>query len=336
MTAPVVAGLRVVPVAGHDSMLLNLSGAHGPFFTRNIVIAHRLRRPHRRRRGARRRDDPPHPRGRPRAWSTGRSVGDYHAVLARVAAARSPTATPAGAAPQTFDLRTTVHAVTAARVGPARPARASTSGCRWPHCSATGSSATAVPVLGYLFFVGDRDRPICPTLAPSADAGATTGLRVRHEEALTPEAVVRLAEAAQARYGFSDFKLKGGVLPGDAGGQGRDRAGPSGSPTRGSRSTPTAAGCCADADPAVPRAARRARLRRGPVRRRGRLLRPRGDGRVQARHRAADRDQHDRHRLARSWATRSAPAPSTSRSPTRTSGRWPARCASRSSATRGA
>ena len=32
---------------------------------------------------------------------------------------------------------------------------------------------------------------------------------------MTPEAVVRLAEAAQERYGFSDFKLKGGVLPGD-------------------------------------------------------------------------------------------------------------------------
>ncbi|MEA7581078.1 hypothetical protein ONJ87_26580, partial [Salmonella enterica subsp. enterica serovar Anatum] len=24
--------------AGHDSMLMNLSGAHAPFFTRNIVI----------------------------------------------------------------------------------------------------------------------------------------------------------------------------------------------------------------------------------------------------------------------------------------------------------
>ena len=35
---PVVTAMRVVPVAGHDSMLLNLCGAHGPFFTRNIVI----------------------------------------------------------------------------------------------------------------------------------------------------------------------------------------------------------------------------------------------------------------------------------------------------------
>jgi glucarate dehydratase len=38
--------------------------------------------------------------------------------------------------------------------------------------------------------------------------------RLRHEAALTPEAVVRLAEAAHARYGFNDFKLKGGVFPG--------------------------------------------------------------------------------------------------------------------------
>ena len=31
--APVVTEMSVIPVAGHDSMLLNLSGAHGPFFT---------------------------------------------------------------------------------------------------------------------------------------------------------------------------------------------------------------------------------------------------------------------------------------------------------------
>ncbi|MFP5393319.1 MAG: glucarate dehydratase, partial [Gammaproteobacteria bacterium] len=30
--------MRVIPVAGRDSMLMNLSGAHGPYFTRNLVI----------------------------------------------------------------------------------------------------------------------------------------------------------------------------------------------------------------------------------------------------------------------------------------------------------
>src|SRR2546430_16973448 len=38
LDAPVVTELQVIPVAGHDSMLMNLSGAHGPCFTRNIVI----------------------------------------------------------------------------------------------------------------------------------------------------------------------------------------------------------------------------------------------------------------------------------------------------------
>ena len=38
MTAPVVTEMKVIPVAGHDSMLLNLCGAHAPIFTRNIVI----------------------------------------------------------------------------------------------------------------------------------------------------------------------------------------------------------------------------------------------------------------------------------------------------------
>src|ERR1051325_3505085 len=37
-STPKITELRVIPGAGRDSMLLNLSGAHGPFFTRNLVI----------------------------------------------------------------------------------------------------------------------------------------------------------------------------------------------------------------------------------------------------------------------------------------------------------
>src|SRR5437588_9388490 len=37
-SAPILTEMLVIPVAGRDSMLLNLSGAHGPFFTRNIVV----------------------------------------------------------------------------------------------------------------------------------------------------------------------------------------------------------------------------------------------------------------------------------------------------------
>lgn len=38
---------------------------------------------------------------------------------------------------------------------------------------------------------------------------------LRYQEALNSDAVMRLVEASQARYGFKDFKLKGGVLLGE-------------------------------------------------------------------------------------------------------------------------
>jgi glucarate dehydratase len=61
--------------------------------------------------------------------------------------------------------------------------------------------------------VGDRTKTGLPYLSDPHAGDAW--LRLRHEHALTTEAVVRLAEAAHARYGFRDFKLKGGVLAGD-------------------------------------------------------------------------------------------------------------------------
>jgi len=77
-----------------------------------------------------------------------------------------------------------------------------------------GRQREQVDVLGYLFYIGDRHKT---DLAYASEPGAEDAwCRLRHEEALTPEAVVRLAEAAHARYGFNDFKLKGGVLAGEA------------------------------------------------------------------------------------------------------------------------
>jgi glucarate dehydratase len=76
-----------------------------------------------------------------------------------------------------------------------------------------GQQRDAVEMLGYLFFVGDRTKTDLPYAGD--DLADDAWLRLRHEPALTPEAVVRLAEAAHARYGFNDFKLKGGVLRGE-------------------------------------------------------------------------------------------------------------------------
>ena len=67
-------------------------------------------------------------------------------------------------------------------------------------------------MLGYLFYLGDRTKTGLDYLS-DPDA-ADDWHRLRHEHALTPASIVALAEAAHARYGFSDFKLKGGVLAG--------------------------------------------------------------------------------------------------------------------------
>ncbi|MBN3821638.1 glucarate dehydratase, partial [Paraburkholderia sp. Se-20369] len=75
-----------------------------------------------------------------------------------------------------------------------------------------GQQRERVEMLGYLFYVGDRTQTALPYRDSSGATDAWT--RVRNEPALTPEGVVRLAEAAHKRYGFNDFKLKGGVFEG--------------------------------------------------------------------------------------------------------------------------
>ena len=115
---------------------------------------------------------------------------------------------------QTFDLRTTIHAVTADRVGAARPARASTSSVPVAALLGEGQQRDAVEMLGYLFYVGDKTKTDLP-YAERAARPTTTGSACATRRRMTPEAVVRLAEAAHARYGFNDFKLKGGVLRGE-------------------------------------------------------------------------------------------------------------------------
>ena len=204
-----IASVEVVPVAGRDSMLLNLSGAHGPFFTRNITILT---------------DSDGRtglgevPGGEPirqtieEAGSllAGQPVARYRSLL-RSVAARFADRDAAGRGGQTFDLRTTVHAVTALEAALLDLA-GQAQGVPVAELLGDGQQRAHVPMLGYLFYVGDPDRTDLPYVR-EADGDAWESLR--REEALTPEAVVRLAEAAQERYGFADFKLKGGVLPGE-------------------------------------------------------------------------------------------------------------------------
>ena len=209
-TTPVITEMTVYPVAGHDGMLLNLSGAHAPYFTRNLVILTDSEG---------RTGVGEVPGGEAirttledaRALIVGRSIGGYHAILGEM---RSTFAgrDAGGRGAQTFDLRITVHAVTAVE-----SALLDLLGQHLDVPVAAllgdGQQRQRVQALGYLFFVDDRNRTDLPyRSAADEPADADDWLRIRHDEALTPESVVALAEAAQARYGFQDFKLKGGVL----------------------------------------------------------------------------------------------------------------------------
>ena len=211
MSTPTIQSLQAIPVAGRDSMLLNLSGAHGPFFTRNLLIL---------------RDSAGHtgvgevPGGEKIRQTledaapllVGQPIGNHLQLLQQLQKAFADRDS-GGRGQQTFDLRTAVHAVTAVE-----SALLDLLGQHLQVPVAAllgeGQQRDRVEMLGYLFYVGDRRKTDLP-YAEEPDA-ADDWCRLRHEPALTPEAIVRLAEAARARYGFNDFKLKGGVLAGDA------------------------------------------------------------------------------------------------------------------------
>ena len=214
---PRITSLRAIPVAGRDGMLLNLSGAHAPFFTRNLLVLTD---------SAGRTGVGEVPGGEKirqtledaAALVVGQPVGNHLAVLQAVQKAFADRDS-GGRGLQTFDLRITIHALAAIESAmlDLLGQHLDLSVC---DLLGEGRQRDRVEMLGYLFFVGDRtktDLPYISTtdeLAKNPDADAWT--RLRHEAAMTPDAVVRLAEAARERYGFNDFKLKGGVLSGDA------------------------------------------------------------------------------------------------------------------------
>ena len=264
-----------IPVAGRDCMELNLSGAHAPYFTRNVLVledsegrtglgevpgGEKITADPARRRAARRRRQ---------------RVGDYNARPARDRAAlrRPRRRRPRRRRPSTCAPPST-RSPPSSR--PCSTCSASTSDVPVAALLGDGQQRDAVRMLGYLFYVGDRHRTDLDYVArrrtrPSTGTGSATRRRSpRRRSSGRPR-------PPSDRYGFRDFKLKGGVLAGDGGGRGRHRAqGPL--PRRPDHPRPERRLVAARGGRAVPRPARRARLRRGPLRGRGRLLRP-GDPR---------------------------------------------------------
>ncbi|TXT37468.1 MAG: glucarate dehydratase [Comamonadaceae bacterium] len=209
-STPSITHMRVIPVAGHDSMLLNLSGAHGPFFTRNLVLLT---------------DSAGHtgvgevPGGEKirqtleaaQGLIVGQSLGHWNAILNHLRSAFADRDS-GGRGQQTFDLRVAIHAVTAVESA-LLDLLGQHLGVPVAALLGEGQQRASVAVLGYLFYVADRRLTDLPYRAEPNQPD--DWLRLRHEKAMDAAAVVKLAEAAYARYGFKDFKLKGGVLRGE-------------------------------------------------------------------------------------------------------------------------
>lgn len=207
---PIITEMRVIPVAGYDSMLLNLSGAHSPYFTRVVTIL----------------TDSSGNIGisevpcvgtvvqtleDAQSLVIGSPIGLYKNVMNKVSETFK-SRDVGGRGNQTFDQRSTIHVVTAIE--------AAMLDLLGKHLNVPvaqllgdGQQRDSVEMLGYLFYVGDRTKTDL-NYQNEADS-KIDWYRLRHEEALTPEAIVRLAEAARELYGFNDFKLKGGVLSAD-------------------------------------------------------------------------------------------------------------------------
>ncbi|WEE78077.1 glucarate dehydratase [Comamonas testosteroni] len=209
-TTPTITAIEVIPVAGRDGMLMNLSGAHAPYFTRNIVLVHDSA-------GHTGVGEVPGGEGIRQALEDskqvliGRSIGQHLQLLQELQKSLEGRDT-GGRGLQTFDLRIGVHAVTAIESA-LLDLMGQHLGVPVAALLGEGQQRDRVEMLGYLFFVGPSDKTGLDYVKPGEDKlGTDDWTQVRHMTAMTPETIVRQAEAAYARYGFNDFKLKGGVL----------------------------------------------------------------------------------------------------------------------------
>jgi glucarate dehydratase-related protein len=209
-SSPVITDMQVIPVAGHDSMLLNIGGAHGAYFTRNIVILKDSA-------GNTGVGEAP---GGEVIYQTlvdaipqvkGREVARMNTLVHEIHVGnQSSDFDSFGKGAWTFELR--VNAVAALEAA-LLDLMGKFLGVPVVELLGPGKQRDEVTVLGYLFYIGDREKTDLPYQA--GEGPGDDWYHLRHQKAMDSAAIVRLGEAAQERYGFKDFKLKGGVLPGE-------------------------------------------------------------------------------------------------------------------------
>ncbi len=205
--------MQVIPVAGHDSMLLSLSGAHAPFFTRNIVIL----------------TDSSGNTGVGEVHGgeaitksledtipliVGQNISMYRKIMKMLGDSHNAQAKNSEGLQNLSlaNLKDVVHAETAIECAMLD---------LWgqflglPVCELIGDGRQRddVVTLAYLFYQEDRRKTNLPYIDESNSSNPW--FKVRRNRYMDANAIVEQAEVLKDYYGFKDFKLKGGVLEGE-------------------------------------------------------------------------------------------------------------------------
>lgn len=214
-STPVITKMQVIPVAGYDSMLMTLSGAHGPCFTRNLVLLT---------------DSAGHTGvgeihggdytcdclNAVRPLVEGQPIAHARQILQTIHRLSRPGGDQGGDI-QTLDISKLKFVVKSEWAIECALLDLLGQFVGVPMCQllGEGQQRTEVPVLGYLFYVSDKGE--APAGAPYLDERDSPDpwFRLRREALLTPARIVEEAEAVREKYGFENFKLKGGVLAGE-------------------------------------------------------------------------------------------------------------------------
>lgn len=211
---PIVTEMQVIPVAGYDSMAMTLSGAHAPYFTRNLVIL---------------KDSAGHTgigeiHGgdytcealRSAAhFVTGQPTGKYRTILDRIHKAGTRAADDDGEGIQSLDISKLKFVVKAEWAIECALLDLLGQYLGLPVCELLGNGKQRgrIETLGYLFYVSNKEKAAgLGYLDESASRDPWFGLR--RQEMLTTERIVEQACVLNEKYGFINFKLKGGVLAG--------------------------------------------------------------------------------------------------------------------------
>lgn len=211
---PVVTDMKVIPVAGYDSMEMTLSGAHGPLFTRNLVVL---------------KDSQGHQgvgeiHGGDYTcqclkecipFVVGQEIGRYRSVLGAIHRGGKPAEGDDGEGIQTLDISKLKFVVRAEWAVECALLDLLGQHLGVPVCEllAEGRQRERVEVLGYLFYVSDKEKTDLGYIDESDSPDAW--FRMRRRKMLSHSAIVEQAECLGEKYGFRNFKLKGGVFSAD-------------------------------------------------------------------------------------------------------------------------